>query len=143
MDLWEPNEQDLHTWDSFPSYPVPTMQNAAHPVTTEVPPGYNGTTSWLKYSDAVEEWCDLTKFEPKRRGPAIAPDLTYQVELRLVKYEIATQKTVDAWLNLKEPRQDPALLQKSLQRLLDSATGRQDNDFERRQGRHMSEHLKV
>ena len=51
-------------------------QHAAHPVTTEVPPGYDGTTSWFKYSDAVEEWCDLTKVEAKRRGPAIAARLT-------------------------------------------------------------------
>ena len=53
----------------------PMMQNAAHPVTTEVPPGYDGTTSWFKHSDAVEEWCDLTKVEAKRRGPAIATRL--------------------------------------------------------------------
>ena len=36
------------------------------------PPGYDGNTSWPKYSDAVEEWRDLTKAEEKRRGPAIA-----------------------------------------------------------------------
>ena len=57
------------------------MQNAAHPVTTEVPPGYDGTTSWFKYSDAVEEWCDLTKVEAKRRGPAIAARLSGRAEL--------------------------------------------------------------
>ena len=48
----------------------------AHPVTTEVPPGYDGSTSWFKYADAVEEWCDLTKIEAKRRGPAIAVRLS-------------------------------------------------------------------
>ena len=47
MDQWEQNEQEAHKWDSFPFYPVPVMQNAAHPVITEVPPGYDGTTSWL------------------------------------------------------------------------------------------------
>ena len=48
------------------------MQKAAHPVTTEVPPGHDGTASWFKYSDAVEEWRDLTKAEAKRRGPAVS-----------------------------------------------------------------------
>ena len=40
---------------SILSVPVMQNQNAAHPVTTEVPLGYDVTTSWLKYSDAVEE----------------------------------------------------------------------------------------
>ena len=66
MDEWEQSGQNAESWDSFPSYQVPVMQNAAHPVTTEVPPGYDGTTSWFKYFDAVEEWCDLTKVEAKR-----------------------------------------------------------------------------
>ena len=57
------------------------MQNAAHPVITEVPPEYDGTASWLKYSDALEEWCDLTKVEAKRRGPAIAARLSGRAEL--------------------------------------------------------------
>ena len=42
------------------------MTHAAHPVTTEATPGYDGTTSWFKYSDAVEEWCDLANVNPKK-----------------------------------------------------------------------------
>ena len=61
MDDWEQSEQHQETWDSFLSYQVLAIQNDAHLVTTEVPPRYDGTTSWFKYSDAVEEWCDLTK----------------------------------------------------------------------------------
>ena len=57
------------------------MTHAAHPVTTEVPPGYDGSTNWFKYADAVEEWCDLTKVEAKRRGPAIAARLSGRVEI--------------------------------------------------------------
>ena len=58
------------------------MQNAAHPVTTEVPPiRYDGTTCWFKYSDAVEGWCDLTKVEAKRSDPAIAARLSGRAEL--------------------------------------------------------------
>ena len=78
---WEREMQEQETWDSFPTYPTPAMQHAAHPVTTEVPPGYDGTISWLKYSDAVEEWCHLTKVEAKRRGPAIATRLSGRAEL--------------------------------------------------------------
>ena len=37
--------------------------------------------SWFKYSDAVEEWCDITKVEQKRRGPAIAARLSGRAEL--------------------------------------------------------------
>ena len=81
MDLWEQNEQDADTWDSFPSYPVPTMQNAVHPVTTKVLLGYDGAASWFKYSGAVEEWCDLTKVEAKLLCPAIAARLSGRAEL--------------------------------------------------------------
>ena len=73
--------QEQEVWDSFPSYSPPIMQHAAHPITTEVPPGYDGTTSWFKYSDAVEEWCDLTKVEPRKRGLAIAACLSGRAEL--------------------------------------------------------------
>ena len=135
------------------------MQHAAHPVTTEGPPGYDGTTSRFKYSDAVEEWCDLTQVEARRRGPAIAACLSGRAELFkerldrtrlqdpgsgveyllstlgpffvkdlqsvflywffqmlrcnrgqtdyqrwMVRYEIARQKAVDAWLDATTPR---------------------------------------
>ena len=64
----------------IPTYPTPAMQHAAHPVTTEVPPGFDGTTSWFKYSDAVEEWRDVTKVEARRRGPAMAARLSGRAE---------------------------------------------------------------
>ena len=63
------------------------MQHAAHPVTTEIPPGYDVTPSWLKYSNAVEEWCDLTKVEARRRGPAIAARLSGRAELFKVRLD--------------------------------------------------------
>ena len=87
-DEWEPREQIADTWDSSPSYQTPVMRTAAHPVTTEVPPGYDGTTSWFKYSDAVEKWCDLTKVEAKRRGPAIAARLSGRAELSKERLDI-------------------------------------------------------
>ena len=63
-------------WDSFPVQPTPTMVHAA-----QVPPGYDGSTNWFRYADAVEEWCDLTKVEAKRRGPAIAARLSGRAEI--------------------------------------------------------------
>ena len=60
---------------------IPVMTHAAHPVTTEVPSGYDGSTNWFKYADAMEEWCDLTKVEAKRRGPAIAARLSGRAEI--------------------------------------------------------------
>ena len=66
---------------NYPAYTAPQMTHAAHPVATEVPPGYDGNASWLKYSDAVEEWCDLTRVEPRRRRPAIAARLSGRAEL--------------------------------------------------------------
>ena len=107
MDKWEQNEQDADTRDSFPSYPMPTMQNAAHPVATKVPPSYDGatsSTSWLKSSDAAEEWCDgqsvfLYRFFQMLRCSRGQTDL---------QRWIARQKAVDAWLDHTTPRPDPA-----------------------------------
>ena len=70
------------------------MQNAVHPVTTEVPAGHDGTTSWLKYSDAVEEWCGLSEVEGKRRGPAIAANLSGRAEL--LKERLDRERLKDA-----------------------------------------------
>ena len=157
------------------------MQHAAHSVMTEVPPGYDGTTSWFKYSDAVEEWCDLTKVEAKRRGPAIAARLSGRAELFkerfererlkdpetgveclfstlrsysvqdgqsvflyrlsqmlccnrgqsdfqrwMVRYKIARQKAVDAWLDIATPRPDlaGAPVQAQVERLREAARAR-------------------
>ena len=80
MEDWDCGERHQEVWASFPSYQAPMMQRAAHPVTAKVPPRCDGTTSWFKYSDVVEEWCDLTKVKAKRRGPAIAAHLSGRAE---------------------------------------------------------------
>ena len=53
------------------------------PIHYRYPPGYqyDGSTNWFKYADAVEEWCDLTKVEARRRGPAIAARLSGRAEI--------------------------------------------------------------
>ena len=181
MEDWEAEE-----WDSFPAHATPTMVHAAHPVTTEVPPGYDGSTNWFRYADAVEEWCDLTKVEAKRRGPAIAARLSGRAEIYkerldrerlrdpetgveyllstlrpffvkdlqsvflyrffqllrcsrgqtdhqrtwqrwMIRYEIARQKAVDAWLEATTPRPavDHADVVTQIDRLRDAARDRQ------------------
>ena len=78
MEDW--NQEAEEEWDSFPVHQTPTMTHAAHPVATEVPPGYDGSTNWFKYADAVEEWCDLTKVEA--RGVVQQLQLVYRAERR-------------------------------------------------------------
>ena len=176
MTDWEYEEQEA--WDSFPVQQTPVMTHAARPVTTEVPPGYDGSTNWLKYADAVEEWRDLTKVEARRRGPAIAARLSGRAEIFkerldrerlrdpetgvdyflatlrpffvkdlhfvflyrffqmlrcnrgqtdhqrwMVKYEIARQKAVDAWLDATTPKPaaDHADVAAQVQRLREAA----------------------
>ena len=51
----------------FPCASDTSDDTCRSPVTTEVPPGYDGSTNWFKYADAVEEWCDLTKVEARRK----------------------------------------------------------------------------
>ena len=79
MTDWDYAEQEA--LDSFPVHQTPVMTHAAHPVTTEIPPGYDGSTNCFKYADAMEEWCELTKVEARRRGPAIATRLSGRAEI--------------------------------------------------------------
>ena len=64
-----------------PELPDCARHDRLGPVATEAPPGYDGTMSWFKYSDAAEEWCDLTKVEARRRGPAVAALLSGRAEI--------------------------------------------------------------
>ena len=40
-------------------------------VTTKVPPGFDGKTSWFAFEDAVDDWCDVTELEAEKWGPAL------------------------------------------------------------------------
>ena len=161
-----PERAECRHFGFIPFLPTPVMQHAAHPVTTEVPPGYDGTTSRLKPSDVA-----------KRRGPAIAARLSGRAELFkerldrdslkdpetgveyllstlrpyylvkdgqsvffyrffqmlrcnrgqsyfqrwMVKYEIARQKAVDAWLDIPRPDPAGAVIQAEVDRLRQAA----------------------
>ena len=40
-------------------------------VTTKVPPGFDGKTSWFAIEDAIDDWCDITELEAEKWGPAL------------------------------------------------------------------------
>ena len=40
-------------------------------VTTKVPPGFDGKTSWFAFEDAIDDWCDITELESEKWGPAL------------------------------------------------------------------------
>ena len=49
--------------------------------TQEIPPSYSGG-SWFKYEDEIDEWCDMTKGEPARRGPSLKARLEGAVQFQ-------------------------------------------------------------
>ena len=101
------DNEEQEAWDPPPAHQTPVMTHAAHPVTTEVPLGYDGSTNWFKYADAVEEWCNLTRVEAKRRGPAIATRLSGRAEIfkeRLDRERLRDPETgVDYFLDTLRP----------------------------------------
>ena len=40
-------------------------------VTTKVPPGFDGKTSWFAFEDAIDDWCDITELKAEKWGPAL------------------------------------------------------------------------
>jgi len=40
-------------------------------VTTKVPPGFDGKTSWFALEDAIDDWCDIAELESEKWGPAL------------------------------------------------------------------------
>ena len=74
MDLeneYEPN-------DDYESYATRqrTQPHGGHlmmttQVTTKVPPGFDGKTSWFAFEDAIDDWCDITELESEKWGPAL------------------------------------------------------------------------
>ena len=50
-------------------------------VTTEIPPTFDGRASWFQHEEAIDEWCDVTKLEESKRGPALRNQLEGQASL--------------------------------------------------------------
>ena len=40
-------------------------------MTTKLPPTFDGKTSWFKYEEDIDDWCDITELDPEKRGPAL------------------------------------------------------------------------
>ena len=40
---------------------------AASGITTKVPPLFDGSTSWFKYEELIDDWQDITQLEAGRR----------------------------------------------------------------------------
>ena len=40
-------------------------------ITTKIPPLLDGSTSWFKYEELINDCLDLTVLEPEKRGPAL------------------------------------------------------------------------
>ena len=40
-------------------------------ITCKIPPPYDGTTSWFKYEEHIEDWLDLTVLDTSKQGPAL------------------------------------------------------------------------
>ena len=49
-------------------------------ITTKIPP-LDGSTSWLKYEELIDDWLDLTVPEAEKRGPALKNRLVGDAEV--------------------------------------------------------------
>ena len=43
---------------------------------TKIPPLSDGSTSWFKNEELIDDWLDLTVLEAEKRGPALKTDLS-------------------------------------------------------------------
>ena len=39
--------------------------------TPKIPPAFNGSISFFKCEEALDEWCDITTLDPEKRGPML------------------------------------------------------------------------
>ena len=44
---------------------------AASGTSSNIPPLFDGSTSWFKYEELIDDWLDLTVLEAGKRGPAL------------------------------------------------------------------------
>ena len=46
----------------------------------KIPPLFDGSTSWFKYEESIDDWLDLTVLEAEKRGPALKNRLVGDAE---------------------------------------------------------------
>ena len=44
---------------------------ASSGITVKIPPLFDGSISWFKYEELIDDWLDLTVLEAGKRGPAL------------------------------------------------------------------------
>ena len=50
-------------------------------ITTEIPPLFDGSTSWFQNGELIDDWSDLTVLEAEKRGPALNNRLVGDAEM--------------------------------------------------------------
>ena len=92
-------ENDYEPIDDYESY---AMRQRIQPhggqlmmttqVTTKVPPGFDGKTSWFAFEDAIDDWCDITELESEKWGPALRNRLEGEAAVykRLLEEDVET-----------------------------------------------------
>ena len=64
-------EEDDEQYSAYPAQAMGPMVTTFQQVTTKIPPGYNGTTSWFAYEEAIDDWTDVTELDAQKQGPAL------------------------------------------------------------------------
>ena len=68
---------------------------AAGGITRKIPPLFNGTTSWFKYEEVIDDWLDLTVLEEGKRGPALKNRLVRHAEMHKELLHRESQRAED------------------------------------------------
>ena len=54
---------------------------AAGGITTNIPPHFDGPTSWFKYEELIDDWLDLTVLQAREQRPALKNRLVGDAEM--------------------------------------------------------------
>ena len=69
MTYW--NDQD-HFTDNHDAFGIsdepPKLDNRSTP---EIPPAYDGRSSWFAYEESIDDWLDITTLPPEKHGPSL------------------------------------------------------------------------
>ena len=55
---------EAHTTQAMSTYDITQ-------VTTQMPPSFDGKTSWCAYEETIDDWCDITELDDEKTGPAL------------------------------------------------------------------------
>ena len=61
----------MEAMDEHAMVTQPMRHMSVKQVTAEIPPTFDGRASWFQYEEAIDEWCDVTKLDDAKRGPAL------------------------------------------------------------------------